>query len=430
MHRLGIRREDKPGERRVPLIPEAVERLKSTHGAEIVVQPAPRRVFGDEDFERAGAILDTGLDDCGVIMGVKEIPISQLQRGTAYVFFSHTIKGQPYNMPLLRRLMELGCTLIDYERIVDDAGRRLVFFGRHAGLAGMIDTLWTLGRRGVDGLGAVRQARDYTSLAQARGELEALGREIAADGTGLDHPLVVGLTGYGNVSAGAQEILDLLGPAEVTPDQLLAGELPDAALIKVVFHEQHMVQPLDGVFDLEDYYARPEGYRSVFGRYLPLLDVLVNCIYWEERYPRLVTLEQLRELYAEGDDAPPRLGVIGDISCDIGGSVEATVRSTTPDKPVFVYDPLKASATDGLLGRGVAIMAVDNLPAELPREASESFSAALSPFILGLLAADFTGAFSACALPAPLRRAVIVYRGELTEDYAYLQTNLDEVNSD
>jgi saccharopine dehydrogenase (NAD+, L-lysine-forming) len=428
MHRLGIRREDKAGERRVPLTPAEVDRLTSAHGVDAVVQPAPRRVFDDEDYRGAGATLDERLDDCGVIMGVKEIPINQLQSGKAYVFFSHTIKGQPYNMPLLRRLMELGCTLIDYERIVDDEGRRLVFFGRHAGLAGMIDTLWTLGRRGVDGLGTVRQARDYASLAQARGDLEALGREIAREGTGLDHPLVVGLSGYGNVSAGAQEILDLLEPAEITPDQLLAGELPDAALIKVVFHEHHMVAPLEGAFDLDDYYARPEGYRPLFGRYLPHLDALVNCIYWEERYPRLVTLEQLRELYAQGD--APRLGVIGDISCDIGGSVEATVKATTQDRPVFVYDPLKASATDGLLGRGVAIMAVGNLPAELPREASESFSAALSPFIPGLLAADFTGAFSTCALPAPLRRAVIVHRGELTEDYAYLQTNLNEVTSD
>lgn len=331
-------------------------------------------------------------------------------------------------MPLLRRLMELGCTLIDYERIVDDQGRRLVFFGRHAGLAGMIDTLWALGQRSsVPALrdGGIEPAHRYASLAEAKARLEQVGQAIGREGTGLGRPLVIGFAGYGNVSSGAQEIAELLQPVEVTPEALLVGELPVAApVIKVVFHERHMVEPLEGAFELSDYYARPEGYRSIFGQYLEHLDVLVNCIYWEERYPRLVTLEQLRALAAAGS---PRLGVIGDITCDIGGSIEATVRATDQTAPVFVYDPASGSATDGCTGPGVAIMAVDNLPAELPREASESFSAALAPLIPALVNADYSGPLQASRLPAPLRQAVIVYRGELTPDYAYLSRHLSEV---
>lgn len=428
---LGIRREDKnPFERRVPLTPADVMKLRDQSHVQVVLQPSSRRVFTDDEYKRVGASISESLDSCDVILGVKEIPPSTLLAGKTYVFFSHTIKGQPKNMPMLKRLLDLGCNLIDYERILDEKNQRLVFFGRHAGLAGMIDTLWALGQRleaeglakGDNPFAAAKQAHRYTSLAEAKVQIQSMRGTLDRLPDRL-RPLVFGFTGYGNVSQGAQEILDLLQPHVVPPARLAeAGEGPDP-LIKVVFHEQHLVEHRQGApFELQDYYDRPERYSSTFEGYLEQLSVLVNCIYWDARYPRLVTLDKLREMWSRG--VQPRLRVIGDISCDIEGSIEATVRCTVPDNPVYLYNPLTGKTEDGCAGEGPVILAVDNLPAELPREASESFSMALMPFVPSLASADFTGPFDACDLPDPIRRAVIVYQGELTEEYSHLSEYL------
>lgn len=425
---LGIRREDKnPFERRVPLTPADVAKLRDQNHVQVVLQPSPRRVFTDDEYRRAGATISDSLDSCGVIMGVKEIPPAKLLAGKTYIFFSHTIKGQPQNMPMLKRLLELGCNLIDYERIVDEKNQRLVFFGRHAGLAGMIDTLWALGQRlqaeGIENpLAAVKQAHRYASLAEAKVQIQGL-RGALDRLPPLVRPLVFGITGYGNVSQGAQEILDLLRPREVDPEQLEAVSGGSDPVIKAVFHERHLVEHrAEAPFDLQHYYDQPEHYRSTFDRYLERLSVLVNCIYWDARYPRVVTLDKLRTMW--DGERPPRLRVIGDISCDIEGSIEATVRCTEPDNPIYIYDPLSNEAKDGCVGKGPVILAVDNLPAELPREASESFSLALMPFLPSLAGADFTGSFDACDLPDAVRRAVIVYQGELTEEYKHLSRHL------
>jgi alpha-aminoadipic semialdehyde synthase len=192
-------------------------------------------------------------------------------------------------------------------------------------------------------------------------------------------------------------------------------------LYKVVFKEEHMVKPVSSEerFDLQDYYQHPQKYRPVFESYVPFLTVLVNCIYWEPKYPRFVTKKFLKEFYEK--ESSPRLRVIGDISCDIEGSVECTVKATSPDNSVFTYDPLEEKAVDGFEGQGPVIMAVDNLPAELSLESSVSFSNALKPFIQAIAQADFSGDFAGCQLPLPLKKAVILYRGKLTSDFAYLK---------
>lgn len=424
MQRIGIRREDKNlFERRVPLIPVHAAQLHQD-GIPLIIQSSARRIFGDELYREIGIPVQSSLQDCDVILGVKEIPVAQLMAEKTYVFFSHTIKGQPYNMGLLRRLMELGCTLIDYEKIEDDEGRRLVFFGRHAGVAGMIDTLWSLGQRLAlerlpTPLAGLKPAYQYDSLEHATAEILEVGRAIKDGGLPEEvQPLIFGITGYGNVSLGAQEILDLLQPRVIRPDQVGETAAAGRGLFKVVFREEHLVEPLEGNFELQHYYEHPEKYRSVFPSVLDHLSVLVNCIYWEQRYPRVVTLEDLRRLY--GGAATPRLRVIGDISCDVQGSVEATLRATESDNPVFVYDVERGEGVDGVAGRGPVIMSVDNLPAELPKEASETFSAALVPFMGALSNANFTSTLDVSDLPEPLQRAVIVYRGQLTESFAYL----------
>jgi alpha-aminoadipic semialdehyde synthase len=211
---IGIRREDKSDwERRAPLTPEHVRRLAGD-GIDIHVQRSAKRAFADDDYAGAGARLGDDLDGCRVVMGVKEIPPDELRSDTTYLFFSHTTKGQPHNMPMLRRLIELGATLIDYENVVDDRGLRLIFFGRHAGYAGMIDGLWALGRRlELEGhttpFAELRPAHAYADLDEARAAIAAAGERIRDRGLPETlHPLVFGITGTGNVSSGEREILD------------------------------------------------------------------------------------------------------------------------------------------------------------------------------------------------------------------------------
>lgn len=432
-HVIAIRRETKSlWERRAAVTPDLARRLVSEHGIEILVQPSSRRVFNDAEYVHAGARLTGNISDANVVIGVKEIPLDAFQPGTAYLFFSHVIKGQPYNMAMLAKIIERGCTLIDYETICDDNGRRLIFFGRYAGLAGMIDTLWALGQRlkreGIaTPLAGIEQAHTYPSLDDAKKAVREAGEKIASAGLpeGLP-PLVIGIAGYGNVAVGAREILAELPTRDVPPDALasLFGEPSSHCLYQTTYREEHLVEPLaeGAAFELQDYYDNPENYRSVFERHLPHLTVLVNCIYWDARYPRLVTVDRLRSLY--GGPAPPRLRVIGDLSCDIEGAIECTVKSTEPVDPVYVWDPADGSAIPGVEGNGPVVLAVEILPAELPREASEEFSKALAQFIPALAAADFSAAFEELDLPPELKRAVIVHRGCLTPDYAYLEEHL------
>ena len=432
---VGIRREDKSiWERRVPLVPEDVRRLIAEHGIQVIVQPSDIRVFKDEEYAAVGARVQEDLSPCDVIFAVKEVPPHLLLPGKTYVYFAHVIKGQPYNMPMLKRLLDLGCVLIDYEKITDEKGRRLIFFGRHAGWAGMLDTLWALGKRleweGIPTpFASIGQAHTYPNLESARRAVREVGERIRREGLPADlAPLVVGFAGYGNVSRGAQEIFDLLPVQEVAPEDLATlfeGEPDPHTLYKVVFKEEHMVEPIDpkGSFDLQDYYSHPEKYRSRFASHVPYLTVLVNGIYWEAKYPRLVTKDYLRELF--GGPTRPRLRVIGDISCDIEGAIECTVKCTEPGDPVYVYNPLTGEVIDGYEGEGVVILAVDILPSELPREASIDFSAVLRQFVPAIAQADYTVPLDELDLPPEIKRAVIAYRGELTPRYRYLERYLE-----
>ena len=175
----------------------------------------------------------------------------------------------------------------------------------------------------------------------------------------------------------------------------------------------------DQTFDLTEFFQHPDRYRSKSAQYIPHLSVLVNCIYWDTPYPRLLTKETTRQLFQ--DDRQPKLRVIGDISCDIEGAIEPTIKATSPDNPTFVWDGSTDSARDGVGGQGPVIMAVDNLPCELPIEASTSFGEALLPFIPYLATCDFGVDFEACTLPPELKQATIVYHGQLTPEYRYLE---------
>ncbi len=426
---IGIRREDKNiWERRVPLTPFHVEQLFRHYSIQTVLQPFDRRAFSDEEYAKVGARIEEDLNDCPIILAVKEIPPDFLLKDKTYLFFSHTIKGQESNMPMLRRLIKLNCSLIDYESIRNHEGRRKVFFGRFAGLAGMIDAFHVLGKR-LEALGyetffsTIKPAYEYHDLAEVKAAISDLGEKITADQLpDFSHPFVVGFAGYGNVSRGAQEIFDLLPHKEIKPKELPGLQYNNETLFyKVIFKEKDLVRPIDVDvdFSLHDYYCYPKRYYSVFERYLPHITLLVNGIYWDERYPRLVTKSFLQQ----NADAS-RLLLIADIGCDINGAIEITEKTTEPDHPAFIYNPKTDTIQDGTGGEGIVNIAVDNLPAELPRDASIEFSNALFPYIYDIVNCDFSKPFKSCDLNNDLKNAVIVYKGQLTPNYDYLKRYL------
>ncbi len=224
--------------------------------------------------------------------------------------------------------------------------------------------------------------------------------------------------GYGNVSNGAQEIFDILPHKVITPDELKnLQDKSNNVFYKVIFKEEHLVEPKnsDDIFNLQHYFDNPHKYKSKFEEYIPYLSLIVNAIYWTEDSPRFLTKEYFKSIKNR------KLDVVCDITCDIDGAVEFTVKSTESDNPAYVYNPEDDSITDGYSGDGILDIAVDNLPTELPRNSSIEFSNSLHQFVPGIVNADLTKNFDEVDFPPEIKRGVIVYKGSLTEDFKYLE---------
>ncbi len=433
---IGIRKETKdPTERRAPLTPEQVQQLVK-QGIQVIVEPSENRIFTGSDYQKAGATISTDLSEANIIFGVKEVPIPDLIPNKAFCFFSHTIKGQPFNMPMLQAILNQNITLLDYELVVDEKGKRLIYFSNFAGYAGMIDTLWALGRRleweGIaTPFAAIQQAYQYESLEAAKQAIAAVGERIQQEGLPAElNPVIFAFTGRGHVSVAAQEIFDLLPHETIDPEQIpelvASGQADPHKVYKAVFLKEHLYQPRDPneAFSRETLQQHPEKYRNRFNEFLPHLTVVVNGIYWEPRFPRIVTREDLTQLFRQ--NTRPRLRVIGDITCDIDGSIEVTVKPTTYKNPVYVYDVDRDDIIDGWQGNGPVILAVDKLPTEIPREATEWFGQSLLPYVPELAMADYTLPLEELLrqLPQPFRHAVIAHQGQLTPDFQYLYDEL------
>ncbi|RLG10045.1 hypothetical protein DRN73_08955 [Candidatus Pacearchaeota archaeon] len=435
MKKIGIRRETKNiWEGRTPLIPEHVKELKEKYNILTYIQPSKIRVFKDEEYQEAGAIVKENLSECQIIFGVKEMPVDFFEENKIYIFFSHTIKGQKYNMPMLKRIMDLNCTLIDYEKITDENGNRLIFFGYHAGLAGMIDTLWALGKRyEYEGIktpfSKIKNAFKYQTLENVEKDFKEIAKEIEENGFPEEiSPVVIGITGRGHVSKGAQHIVKLLPYIQIEAKDLknIIKNYQKNCIYLIVFKPEERVKHIEGkTFSKEDYYKNPSKYISRFDEYLPYLTVLANGIYWEPKFPKLVTKKHIKELFEKYEN--PKLKVIGDITCDIEGSIEITLKATDPGNPCFVYDPFTETIKDGIEGKGIVVMAVDNLPAELSKDASVFFSNILKNYVPNIVNADYSKSFENLNLPPEIKRAVIVHNGKLTPDFEYLKEYLKDV---
>ncbi|KAG9144913.1 hypothetical protein Leryth_024026 [Lithospermum erythrorhizon] len=425
-------------ERRAPLTPSHCAKLlhagrSKTGVARIIIQPSTKRIHHDSLYEDVGCEISEDLSECGIILGIKQPKLEMILPDRAYAFFSHTHKAQKENMPLLDKVFAERVSLFDYELIVGENGKRLLAFGKFAGRAGMVDFLHGLGRWYLShgystpflSLGASYM---YPSLAAAKAAVIAVGEEIATLGLPTEIcPLVFVFTGSGNVSHGAQEIFKLLPHTFVEAGRLmeLYGKAKNLShgerSPKRIFHLygctvtcQDMVEHKDPskIFDKVDYYAHPENYTPSFHENIaPYASVIVNCMYWEKRFPRLLTSKQLEDLTRKGG---PLVGMC-DITCDIEGSLEFINQTTSIDSPFFRYDPLNNSYHSNMDGSGVLCSSVDILPTEFAKEASQYFGDILSQFIGSLASATTLE-----ELPMHLQRACISHGGALTQLYQYI----------
>ena len=431
MNSLLIRAEDKNiWEKRAAITPEDLKLILEETGARSYIEKSEKRFFKENAYEAAGAQVCEGMEKGDVIFGVKEIPEEKILDNKTYIFFSHTIKGQPSGMPLLKKIMAANATLIDYEKITDDKNRRLIYFGRYAGDAGAIDILHLMGEywehQGIDApFKDCRAAHQYDSVADAKVHISKIGDTIKKQGLPEKLvPMVIGVLGYGNVSGGAQQILDCLPTQRIAPCDLNAfvkkGKFDSKTVYVSVFKEEDLVKNKEGkAFELQEYYEHPERFESVFEQYMPSISVLVNAVYWEKRYPRFVTWDNIKRLY-ETNPASRFCG-IADITCDTHGSIECNVKSTDSGMPAYLVDPLTRAVTDGHKGDGIVVLAVDNLPCEIPNDSSTFFSNQLRPFVGNILKADYKTSLDASGLCPEIKKAVIVYNGELTPGFEYLR---------
>jgi len=402
--------------------------VKST-GARVFVERSQKRFFTEKEYEAAGAIICEDMEPGDVVFGVKEIPEEKIISNKTYVFFSHTIKGQKAGMPLLRKIISSGSTLIDYERIRNHQNRRLIYFGNYAGDAGTIDMLSFMGEYwDYHGISSAflncKKAHEYHSLREAKAHFRQIGGLIESQGLPeVLCPMVIGIMGYGNVSKGAQSILECLPHERIEPGELTNLVQNSSAstrkIYMTVFKERDMVCNKQGKhFNLQEYYDHPEYFASIFDQYFPYLNLIINAIYWEKRYPRFISWDSLRQLY-EGS-TKPRLDGIADISCDVNGAVECNVKATDSAMPTYLCDPITRKIVDGHKGNGIVILAVDNLPCELPMDSSIFFSNQLKPFITNIMKASYNTSMENSGLCDEIKKAVIVYGGKLTREFEYL----------
>ncbi|KAL0477558.1 alpha-aminoadipic semialdehyde synthase [Acrasis kona] len=440
---IGIRREDKNcWERRVPLTPKHVRELIFKEDLKVIVQPSNTRCYSDYEFEESGAIIQEDLSEADAIFAVKEVPRELFIPDKTYVCFSHTIKAQPANMPMLDDILEKNVRLVDYERIVDDKGQRLVRFGPFAGYAGLIDTLHIVGERLLVEYGFSTQfinfgwSKNYPSLDICKDAIRTAGPNIRRYGFPPElFPMTFTITGSGSVSSGILELLTLFPHKKINRHEL--KELWDrkknnqftreenSLIYIMVAKAEDMVEPKDPSqsFDKQDYYTNPHNYGPSFHKnVLPYTRVLLNGMYWDYNFPRLISNQQAKELIKK-DQFP--LIAVGDISCDIKGSIEFLVKSTSISDPTYVYDIMSGQRHDNVVhGDGVAMLAVDHLPAEFPRSSSTYFGDALLPFVAPLAKSKYPSKYQDMMdeLPPQLHKSIITANGKLTPPYKYIDT--------
>jgi len=394
--KIGLIREGKvPPDLRVPFTPLQVEEIQQrfTH-VKVVCQESSFRSFKDDEFRELDIEVVKDIGDCDILMGIKEVPIDNLIANKTYLFFSHTIKKQPYNRKLLQAILKKNIRLIDYEALKDTQGNRLVAFGRFAGIVGAYNGLMTYGKR--YNLFSLRRAFECYDINDLKLEL----RKVKLP------PIKIILTGAGRVGKGAMETLDTAGIRKVNAADFLSKEFDEPVYTQLSSADYHERKE-GGHFNREEFHRNPERYSSLFPKYTKVAQLLLAGAYWNPKAPVLFKREDML-------DPDFKMKVIADITCDINGSVPSTKRASTIPDPLYDYDPVTDSVLPALSNeRYITTMAVDNLPCELPRSASEEFGRDLIDRILKpLLVGDVDGI---------IKRGTVAEKGALTEEFHYLQ---------
>lgn len=397
--KFGIIRERKnPPDRRVVLSPKACQKVLETFPkAEIIVEPSPIRAFANDAYVQLGITVADEMEKCDVLLGVKEVPIDALIPNKKYFFFSHTIKKQPYNRDLLQAILDKNIELYDHEVITNSQEQRLVAFGRYAGIVGA-----------YNGFRAYGLKYNTFKLPKANDlpDQDALVKELKDLKLG---PIKVLLSGRGRVGNGSREMLDGMGMRRVTVAEYLEETFEEPVYCQIDAGEYNKRK--DGVRgNKADFFAHPEDYKSNFFRFAKVTDYYIAGHFYGQGAPYLYTREDARH-------PEFKIKVVADVSCDIDGPVASTIRPSTIADPIYGYDPSAESETDYKNKNAIAVMAVDNLPCELPRDASEGFGEA---FMKNVIPAFFNADKDGL-----LKRARMTHNGKLTERYAYLQDYLD-----
>jgi saccharopine dehydrogenase (NAD+, L-lysine forming) len=397
--KIGLIREGKnPPDNRIALTPQQCAFVERLFPVKIIVEPSPNRCFSDVEIDAEDVKLSSNLQSCDFLLGIKEVPIEQLIENKTYFFFSHTIKKQSHNKALLKAILAKKITLIDYEVLTDEYNQRLIAFGKFAGMVGA--------HNGVLGYGLKTETfklprmRDCVSYAEAR--------EMYAT---IDFPkLKIVLSGNGRVAKGAIEVLHDMGFKQVSPNDFVDKNFDYAVYTQI--SAEHYSERKDGKpFEKADYYRDPSVFRSVFSKFSQKADIFINCIFYDDRAPMFFQLNDMLN---------PDFNIksIADVSCDLmpHSSIPSTIKTSTIETPFYGFDPSSNQETkDTFDPKSVLMMTIDNLPNEIPRDASEYFGEQFIINILPELQAQARGEKSRI-----LERATITQNGQLTERYHYL----------
>jgi len=393
-----IQERKSPPDRRVVLDPKSCQKLLSTFpSAQLIIESSPIRAFTDMDYSSVGLDVVSDVSSAEVLIGVKEVPIEALIPNKSYFFFSHTIKKQPYNRNLLQAILDKNITLYDHETLVNKFHHRLIGFGYYAGVVGAYNGFRALGLK-----------LNSFKLPKANTLVDRLALNKQLDQINIPSVKII-LTGTGRVGQGAKEILDHLNIKQVSVNQFLNDKFEEAVYVQLDvldYCERH-----DGMsIGKKDFFESPKAYKSIFDRFTKIADFFIAGHYYGKDAPVFFTREQAKA-------SSFNLKVVADISCDIDGPVACTIRPSTIDQPIYGYDPETESEVDFKNTSAIAVMAVDNLPCELPKDASEGFG---NSFVENILPAFFNNDHGGV-----LNRAKMTENGKLTSSFSYLQDYVD-----
>ncbi|HYG50157.1 MAG TPA: NAD(P)-dependent oxidoreductase [Flavobacteriales bacterium] len=394
--KIGIIKEGKtPPDKRVPFTPEQCVKIIQTFPTiELVVQSSQVRCFTDEQYAALGVPVVQDVSDCDVLMGIKEVPVSDLVRGKTYFFFSHTIKEQPHNQKLMHALLEKNIRMVDYETITSSHGGRIIGFGRYAGIVGAYNGFRLYGER--SGLFTLKPAHQCYD----RKELEQELKKIILPET---YKIVV--TGAGRVGSGCLEILNTMGLHHVSPADFLKRAYTEPVFTQLHVGDYNKTKSGE-LFIADEFYNDPTEFDSDFMRFARVANMYIACHFWDNRSPQIITKEQIQ-------DPSFKIDIIADISCDVGEPIASTIRASTIAQPFYGYDKKTGTEVSYLDKNAVGVMAIDNLPCELPRDSSKDFGKVLIDKILPALVGKDPDEI--------IERATICKNGRLTNRYSYLE---------